>query len=69
MRTLGVSRKSALKEPLCWRGPEGTSDPDQALFSASLINADSGPGQLDGADAMFHSPDDLRSPRGYCLGP
>jgi hypothetical protein len=26
------------KEPRCWCGLEGTCDPDQAGFSASLIN-------------------------------
>ena len=44
---LGVSRNSVCKEPLCWRGLEGTCDPDQAGFSASLINAVSGPVRLD----------------------
>ena len=38
---------SAPKLPWCWRGPEGTCAPDQAGFSASLINAVSGPARLD----------------------
>jgi hypothetical protein len=42
-----VSRDSVGKEPRCWRGPEGTCDPDQATFSASLIIAVSGPARLD----------------------
>jgi hypothetical protein len=42
-----VSRDSAGKVPRCWRRLEGTCDPDQARFSASLINAVSGPMQLD----------------------
>ena len=47
MRTLGVSRNSACKEPRCWSGPEGTCAPDQAGLSASLVNAVSGPERLD----------------------
>jgi hypothetical protein len=43
MGTLLLSVDSALKVPRCWRGPEGACDPDQAGFSASLINAVSGP--------------------------
>jgi hypothetical protein len=35
------------KEPRCWHGLEGSCDPDQAGFSASLINAVSGPERLD----------------------
>jgi hypothetical protein len=42
-----VSADSACKEPRCWCGLEGTCDPDQAGFSASLINAVSGPVLLD----------------------
>jgi hypothetical protein len=47
VRTLGVSRNSALKELCCWSGPEGTCAPDQAWLSASLVNAVSGPVRLD----------------------
>jgi hypothetical protein len=47
VRTLGVSRNSAHKEPWCWREPEETCAPDQARLSASLINAVSGPTRLD----------------------
>jgi hypothetical protein len=47
VRTLGVSRNSTHKEPRCWSGPEGTCAPDQAGLSASLVNAISGPTQLD----------------------
>ena len=46
MRTLGVSRNSAHKEPRCWSELEGTCAPDQARLSASLINAVSGPVRL-----------------------
>jgi hypothetical protein len=45
--TLQVSTDSALKLPRCWRGTEGTCAPDQAGFSASLINAVSVPAGLD----------------------
>ena len=41
--TLGVSVDSVPKVPWCWCRPEGTCDPGQAGFSASLINAVSGP--------------------------
>jgi hypothetical protein len=44
--TLQVSADSMPKVPRCWRGPEETCDPDQARFSASLINAASGPTRL-----------------------
>jgi hypothetical protein len=44
---LGVSTDSAPKMPWCWHGPEGTCDPGQVGFSAFLINAVSGPVQLD----------------------
>ena len=47
MYTLRVSADSMPKVPLCWRGLEGTCAPDQARFSASLINAVSGPVRLD----------------------
>jgi hypothetical protein len=46
VRTLGVSRNSALKEPRCWSGPEGSCAPDQAMLFASLVNAVSGPARL-----------------------
>ena len=36
---LGVSTDSTPKVLRCRRGPEGTCDPGQAGFSASLINA------------------------------
>jgi hypothetical protein len=45
--TLRVSEDSMPKVPLCWHGLEGTCAPDQARFSASLINAVSGPVRLD----------------------
>ena len=47
MYTLQVSADSMPKVPLCWRGQEGTCAPDHAGFSASLINAVSGPARLD----------------------
>jgi hypothetical protein len=43
MYTLWVSADSTPKVLLCWPGPEGTCAPDQTGFSASLINAVSGP--------------------------
>ena len=45
--SLWVSGYSPGQEPWCWSGPEGTCAPDQARFSASLINAVSGPVSLD----------------------
>jgi hypothetical protein len=45
--TLRVSADSTPKLPWCWSGPEGTCAPDQARFSASLINAVSGSTRLD----------------------
>ena len=47
MGTLWVSADSEPKVPWCWHGPEGTCDPNQAGFSASLINAVLGPSRLD----------------------
>ena len=35
------------RNPWCWCRLEGTCDPDQAGLSASLVNAVSGPAQLD----------------------
>jgi hypothetical protein len=37
--TLGVSTDTEPKVPMCWSRLEGTCDPGQARFSASLINA------------------------------
>ena len=45
--TLRVCADAERKVPRCWRGLKGTCDPDQAGFSASLINAVSGPVRLD----------------------
>jgi hypothetical protein len=45
--TLQVSVDSTPKVPLYWCGQEGTCSPDQAWFSASLINVVSGPVRLD----------------------
>jgi hypothetical protein len=45
--TLRLSADSTPKVPWCWCGLEGTCAPDQAGFSASLINAVSGPARLD----------------------
>ena len=41
--TLWVFADSELKLPKPWWGLEGTCTPEQAWFSASLINAVSGP--------------------------
>ena len=62
MRTLGVSRNSAHKELHCWSEPEGTCAPDQAGLSASLINAVSGPVQLDWSRRCFPFTRGLRIP-------
>jgi hypothetical protein len=45
--TLWVSTDSSPKVTQCWCGQEGTCAPFQAGFSASLINAVSGPVKLD----------------------
>jgi hypothetical protein len=47
VRTLRVSVESVPKVPRCRIGLEGTCDPGQARFSASLINTVSGPVRLD----------------------
>jgi hypothetical protein len=62
--TLWMSIDSTPKVPLCWHGPEGSCAPDQAGFSASLINTVSGPRDWIGAAAVFHSPEVLRSSSG-----
>jgi hypothetical protein len=45
--TLGVSADSTPTVPGCWCRLEGTCDSGKAGFSASLINAVSGPDRLD----------------------
>jgi hypothetical protein len=65
VRTLGVSGNSARKEPQYWSGPEGTCAPDQAGLSASLVNAVSGPAQLDWSRLTRG----LRIPWGILCGP
>ena len=45
--SLRVSGDTVSKVPRCWYGQEGNCDPDQAVFSASLIKAVSGPSWLD----------------------
>jgi hypothetical protein len=45
--SLQVSGDSSGKAPWCQGGPEGTCAPDQAMLSASLVNAVSGPVLLD----------------------
>ena len=66
MGTLGVSADSAPKVPWCWRGPEGTCDPGQVGFSASLIYAVSGPSQLDWNRSCVPLAEVLRSHGGSC---
>jgi hypothetical protein len=51
--TLQASADSVPNLPQCWWGPEGTCAPDQAGFSASLINAVSGPAGLDWSNSCF----------------
>ena len=46
-RDLGGVLRFLPQETWCWCRPEGTCDPGQAGFSASLINAVPGPVQLD----------------------
>ena len=66
MRTLWVSADSMPKVPRCLSGLEGTCDPDQAGFSASLINAVQIPYNWIGTEAVLHSPEVLRSRGGSC---
>ena len=68
MRTLGVSRNSAHKEPHCWSEPEGTCAPDQAGLSPSLINAVSGPERLDWSRHCVPLTRGLRIPWGILCG-
>ena len=68
MYTLWVSADSTPKVPLCWRGPEGTCAPDQAGFSASLINAVSGPARLDWSRCCVPLTRGLKIPWGTLWG-
>jgi hypothetical protein len=68
VRTLGVSRNSAHKEPRYWSGPEGTCAPDQARLSASLINAVSGLVRLDWSRHCVLLTRGLRIPWGILCG-
>ena len=67
--SLWVSRDSPGQEPQCWHGPEGSCDPDQARFSASLINAVSGPVRLDWSRSCVPLTRGLRIPWGVPCGP
>ena len=57
---LGVSDDSMPKVTWCWCRPEGTCDPGQARFFASLMLS-----QVlhdwNGTEVVFHSPEVLRS--------
>jgi hypothetical protein len=68
VRTLGVSRNSARKEPWCWSEPEGTCAPDQAGLSASLVNAVSGPVRLDWSRRCVPLTRGLKIPWGILCG-
>ena len=52
--TLGVSSNSAPKVTWCWCQLEGTCDPDQAGFSASLMLSQV-PRDWNGTEVVFHS--------------
>ena len=52
--TLGVSADSVPKMPRCWCRLEGTCDPGQAGFSASLMLSQV-PHDWIGAEVVFHS--------------
>jgi hypothetical protein len=54
-----VSANFVPKVTWCWRRPEGTCDPDQAWFSASLMLSQV-PRDWIGTEVMFHSPVVLR---------
>ena len=52
----------------CWIGPEGTCAPDQAGLSASLVNAVSGPAQLDWSRCFVPLTRGLKIPWGILCG-
>ena len=52
----------------CWRGQEGTCAPDQAGFSASLINVVSGSSRLDWSRICVSLTRGLRIPWGILCG-
>jgi hypothetical protein len=67
---LGVVQKLRGQGTPVLEWTEGTCAPDQAGLSASLINEVSGPARdWIGADAVFHSPEVLRSCGGSFGGP
>ena len=68
MRTLGVSRNSACKEPRCWSGQEGTCAPVEAGLSPFLINAVSSPERLDWSRRCVPLTRGLRIPHGILCG-
>jgi hypothetical protein len=68
VKTLGVSRNSMHKELCCWIEQKGTCAPDQSRLSASLINAVSGPGQLDWSRHRVLLTRGLRIPWGILCG-
>jgi hypothetical protein len=57
---LGVSSDSEPKVTRCWCGPEGTCDPGQAGFSASLMLSQV-PSNWNGTEVVFYSLVVLRS--------
>ena len=57
--TLWESADSKPKVTLCWSLPEGTCDPGQAGFSASLMLSQV-PCDWNGLEVVFHSPVVLR---------
>ena len=60
LRTLGVSEDSVPKVTQCWGQPEGTCDPGQAWFSASLMLSQVLHSWI-GSEVVLHSPEVLRS--------
>jgi hypothetical protein len=66
--SLRVSGDSVGKAPQCWSGLEGTCAPVQARLSASLVNAVSGPTQLNRIRSGVPLTRGLRIPWGFLCG-
>ena len=62
---LGGVRRLCAQVTQCWRRPEGTCDPGQAGFSASLMLSQV-PHDWIGTEVVFHSPEVLRSSGESC---
>ena len=57
------------KVPQCWHKPEGTCEPGQARFSASLFNAISGPERLNWSRSCVPLTRGLKIPWRFLWGP